>query len=259
VIGGWLHTINPRIPWILTSIAFVVSTLLMWSIKDTRPKDARGKFGQEVKSYVQDIKAGFSQFRLPALRPYIPIILTVQGVFYVTGYGLLRIVLLDRFGFSPFAGAVVIAICGVITVSILHYTHKHAEGLSEKPALVCVALSAAAALLLSLVDIGMWGFAVILALYAGEHVLYTFMSEIINKQASEQHRATVLSVASFLRMLPYVCLAPLIGLLNTKGQLQYFLIIWALLICGAAAHYLLSKRRDTKVKIEATVKTESIL
>jgi len=259
VIGGWLHTINPRIPWVLTSAGFVAATILIWPIKDTRPRSARGKFGQEIKSYLQDVKVGFSQFRLPKLRPYIPLIITVQGLFYLTGYGLLRVVLLSRFTFSPLGGAIAVAACGVITVLLLHFTHKYADKLSEKRTLMVVALSAAAALLLAVPHIGTWGFAVILLLYAGEYVLYTFMSEILNNHVSEEHRATVLSGASFLRMLPYVCLAPIIGWLNTKGQLQYFLIIWALLICVATIQYLLSTRRDTKVETVDLVEVEPVI
>lgn len=259
VVGGWLHTINPRIPWILTSAAFVVATFLIWPVKDTRLKSERGKVGEEIKSYLQDVKTGFTQFRLPKLSPYVPLILTVQGLFYVAGYGLLRIVLLDRFTFSPFWGAVAVAICGVITVAVLHFTHKHADRLSEKRTLVLIALSAAAALLLSLVNLGLWGIVVILVLYAGEYVMYTFMSEILNNNAPEKHRATVLSVASFLRMLPYVFLAPIIGFLNTNGHLEYFLVIWALLICGSTALYAVAKRQDTKIKIKDVSGTEPVV
>jgi MFS family permease len=249
-VGGWLHTMNPRIPWILTSVAFVVATCLIWSVKDTRPRGARGKFTEEIKDYLHDIKIGFAQFRLPELTPYVPIIITVQGLFYVTGYGLLRIVLLDRFTFSPLMGAIAVTVCGAITVGVLAVTHTYADRLSEKRMLALVALSATAALLLSLANIGIWGFAVILALYIGEYVLQPLMSEILNTYAPEKHRATVLSVASFLRMLPYVLLAPIIGLLNTNGQLYYFLVIWALLICGATATYLLRKRRDTTIIVQ---------
>lgn len=259
VVGGWLHTINPRIPWILTVLAFIVATLLIWPIKDTRPKSTRKKLGQEVQDYLQDIKTGFAQFRLPTLSVYVPIILTVQALFYVTGYGLLRIVLLDRFTFSPFLGAVAVAICGIITVGVLAITHKYADRLSEKRVLSLIGVSAAAGLILSLADVGLWGFVVILTLYVGEYTLHPFMSEILNSHAPEKHRATVLSVASFLRMLPYVFLAPIIGLLSTNNQLHYFLITWALLICTAVAVYLLHKHRDTTIKIKGPTEAGSDL
>ncbi len=260
LVGARLHVINPRIPWALTSLAFVIASLLIWPVKDARPKSGRGTFGQEVKSYLQDAQAGFAQFRSPKLRPYVPFIVTVQGLFYLTGYGLLRMILLSRFTFTPVGGAIAVVACGMATVLLLHFVHTYAEKLSEKWTLLAVAFSAVASLLLATRHVGQgWGFVVVLLLYAGEYVLYTFMSEILNNRASERQRATVLSVASFLRMLPYVCLAPLIGWLNTKGKLQYFLIIWALLIAAATVQYFVTKRGDTTVEISATPETEAIL
>lgn len=248
--GSWLHTINPRAPWILTALAFLVAAWLIWPIRDSQSKRVSGKIAAEIKDYFHNIKTGFMQFHLPKLWLYVPIIMTVQGLFYVTGFGMLRIVLLDRFTFDPFWGAVAVAVCSLITVGLLSFMHKHAENLSEKRMLLLVSLSAAAGLVLSVADIGLWGFVVILALYVGEHVLHPFMSEVLNNHAPNEQRATVLSVASFLRALPYVVLAPVIGYLNTSGELHYFLIIWAVLICGAVALYVLAKRRDTRIKIE---------
>lgn len=250
ISGGWLHNINPRIPWALTGTSFIISALVIWSLKDDRPKIARQKFVKEIEDYLSDIKTGFSQFRLPKLWLYVPLILTVQGLFYTAGWGLLRLVLLSRFHFSPFAGSVVIASSSLITIGLLHYMHKQAEQLSEKKVLTIISLLAASSLLLSVAHIGYWGYFVILTLYAGEHTLYPFMSETLNNHAPEEQRATVLSVASFLRTLPYVLLAPIIGSLNTAGHLEYFLIAWAVLIVIAIFIYLSLKRRDTQIKFD---------
>lgn len=250
VSGGWFHNINPRIPWVLTGSSFIISALIIWGIKDDRPKATRQKFVKELVSYLGDIKTGFQHFRLPKLWLYVPIIITVQGLFYTAGWGLLRLILLSRFDFSPLWGSIVIASSSLITVGLLSYMHKHAETISEKKVLTLISLAAAASLLLSIANIGYWGYIVILTLYAGEHILYPFMSEILNNHAPEDQRATVLSVASFLRTLPYVVMAPVIGALNTDGQLQYFLIGWAVLICLAVLLYLSSKQHDSKIKVE---------
>ena len=244
IAGGWLHTINPRIPWILTGLSFIGSVLLIWTIKDNRAEKAKQKFSAELKEHLISIKSGFAQFRTPKLWLYVPIILTVQGLFYTAGWDLLRLVLLDRFHFDPFLGSIVIATSSLITVGILALMHKYAENMSERRVLTLISLSAAASLLLSLADIGMWGYFVIFALYAGEHVLYPFMSEVLNNRAEENQRATVLSVASFLRTLPYVVLAPIIGYLNTHNKLEYFLISWAILIFVAILLYLSLKKKD---------------
>lgn len=252
VLGGWLHDINPRIPWILTGVSFIVAALLVWSVKDGRTKKVRQKVLPEIKEYLADIKTGFQQFQLPQLRLYVPIMLTVQGLFYAVGYGLLRLVLLSQFHFSPFWGSLVVASSGLITVGILSYLHKHAEKMSEKHVLTSISLAAATSLLLSVADIGYWGYIVILALYAGEHILSPFMSEILNYHAPERQRATVLSIASFFKTLPYVALAPLIGSLSTQGRLDYFLLGWPVLICTAVGIYLLLKRKDARIIVQDT-------
>lgn len=173
----------------------------------------------------------------------------MQGLFYTVGWGLLRLVLLDRFHFSAFWGSVVIASSSLITVGILALMHRYAENLSEKRVIAFISLSAVASLLISVVDIGIWGYVVILALYAGEHVLYPFMSEVLNMRAEDRHRATVLSVASFLRILPYVGLAPMIGYLNANDRLEYFLITWSVLMVIAVLLYLGLKKKDLHVSL----------
>ena len=247
--GGWLHTIEPRLPWILNGLAFIASAVLIWSVKDGRPEKARQKFVPELKDYLLDIKTGFVQFRLPKLWLYIPFIITVQGLFYTTGYGLLRLILLDRFLFDPFWGSVVLATSSLITVGLLGYMHKNADNLSEKKVLTTIGLLAGSSLLLSLANIGWWGYIVILALYAGEHILHPFLSEVLNNRAPETQRATVLSVASFFKTLPYVVLAPIIGYLSTNGKIEYFFIAWAMLIFGAVALYLSARKKDAHLSL----------
>lgn len=250
ITGGWLHTINPRIPWILNGLVFIAAAAVIWSVKDERVKQKRQKFGPELRSYLHDIRTGFAQFRLPKLWIYVPFIITVQGLFYTTGYGLLRLILLDRFHFDPFWGSVAVASSSLITVGLLAYMHKNADSLSEKKVLTLIGLIAASSLLLSLANIGLWGYVVILALYAGEHVLQPFLSEALNNRAPEAQRATVLSVAAFLKSLPYVLLAPMIGYLSTHNHIEYFLVVWSVLIFIAVALYLAAKKRDTHVVLQ---------
>lgn len=249
ITGGWLHAIDPRIPWVLTGLSFIGSVFLIWPIKDIRPGKDKQKFFTELREHLASIKSGFAQFCTPKIWLYVPIILTVQGLFYTAGWGLLRLVLLDRFHFDPFWGSIAIATSSLITVGILALMHKYAENMSERRVFTITSLGAATSLLLSLADIGIWGYFVIFALYAGEHVLYPFMSEVLNNRAEENQRATVLSVASFLRTLPYVVLAPIIGYLNTHNKLEYFLVSFALLIFVAILFYISLKKNDSFVSM----------
>jgi membrane protein DedA with SNARE-associated domain len=127
--------------------------------------------------------------------------------------------------------------------------HKNADNLSEKKVLTIIGLMAGSSLLLSLANIGWWGYIVILALYAGEHVLQPFLSEVLNNRAPEAQRATVLSVASFFKTLPYVMLAPIIGYLSTNGKIEYFFVTWAILIFSSVTLYILASKKDNRLNI----------
>jgi MFS family permease len=249
IIGAWLHNINPRIPWYLMALSFTSSALVIWSIKEERSVNDKQKLMTEFKEYLVNIKYGFAKFAQRKLFVYLPIIIIVQGLFYATGWGVLRIILLDRFHFSPFMGSLVVASSSLITVVILFIVNKYAERMSEKRVLVSISALAAISLLISIADIGIWGYFVILAFYLGENILHPFMSEILNYQTLENQRATVLSVASFLRAIPYVALAPIIGYLNTHNKLEYFLITWSIFIVVALIIYLLLKKRDVKINL----------
>jgi len=76
------------------------------------------------------------------------------------------------------------------------------------------------------------------------------MSEIINNRVEEDQRATVLSVASFIKSFPYVILAPIIGYLNTNNKLEYFLVVWSIFICVSVVMYLRSKKKDLLVSLK---------
>jgi MFS family permease len=68
--GGWLQHISPRLPWVLTSASFLISAVIIWSIRDTRPKVARQRFKAEITSYIRNMGLGFKNFLTPKLWLY---------------------------------------------------------------------------------------------------------------------------------------------------------------------------------------------
>jgi predicted MFS family arabinose efflux permease len=127
--------------------------------------------------------------------------------------------------------------------------HKYADKLGEKKVLMTIGIIAVSSLVLSVANIGYWGYIVILAIYASEQVLNPYMSEVLNTHSPENQRATVLSVASFFKSLPYVLLAPAIGYLNNHNKIEYFFIIWAVAIFIALLVYLSAKKRDSFIAL----------
>lgn len=249
MVGGWLSAVDLRLPWVFAGSSFLCSALIIWNVREARvkatPVDVVGRLGEQLVG----IRNGFTAFMRPKLRLYVPIYAVVGGLFYAADWGLLRLVLLDRFHFSPFIGSIVVSVSALATVWLLSAIQVHAHRLSEKRVISAVSVVAAVSLLASIFDIGSWGAAVVFTLYAGEYVLQPFMSEVINYRTNEAQRATVLSVASFLRILPYVALAPIIGYLSSHHRLEYFFISWSILIVLAVVTYLSFKKRDAKIEL----------
>lgn len=243
-IGGLLFGVDPRLPWILTGVAFILSMVPIWSLKDTRILKTGQRFFVEIREYLSTIKQGFKCFLSEKLILYLPIIIFVQGILYTFGSGILKFSLLNHFQFNPFLGSTIIALCNVLTVLLLHYITKHTEHINEKSMIVTLSVSTMLGLLFSIGDIGMWGFFVIFILYSSEHIMYPFLSEALNKHTRSDQRATVLSVASFIKSIPYIVLAPIIAFTDEKNKLGYFLLFWSILITMSILIYLNLKKRN---------------
>jgi len=252
VLGGFIYSFSPHLVWVLNGFAFLVAAAVIWRMKDEPMKRQKQTVRENLKEYFVNISMGFREFSKPKFRIYIPLIITVQGLFYACGWGLLRLVLLDRFDFSPFWGAVAISSCGIISIIVLHIIHKHSEGLREKRVLTLITFAAIFGLIFSVFNVGWWGYIVILLFYVGEHTIHPFLSEILNKRAKPEQRSTILSVASFLKILPYVALAPIIGFLNSENSLEIFLIVWAVLSALAWIYYIIAKKKDSFVSADFT-------
>jgi MFS family permease len=247
-IGTLLYQVDNRLPFIINGLALVVAAILIWNIRDTQPKRTKQPLTKSIGEYVGNIKSGFHIISSKTLRIYVPIILALEGLLYAFDWGMLKLVLMDRFHIDVSLGGWVMTGASVLAVLLLYFMHKYAHHLSEKRALTMLCFAVCIVLIMSAYDIRLFGIAVIAVLYICDSALYPFISEAINHNTSSANRSTVISFASFLRALPYVLLAPVIGWLNTRGQLWLFLIFMAVLIMMAWVNYIIHKRRDSFVE-----------
>ncbi len=240
VVGSILYGVDPRLPWIVSSISFLGAAYIVWDVEEDEDKvipQKRSPLSDSLKRHLRTLMSGFIQFNSVALRRYVPIIITIDGLFYASEWGLLKLVLLDRFGFSPFLGGIVVSVSGVATIGLLEIIHRFNHSISQRKLVILTAIMTVLALIASTAHLGNWGFFVIVALGCG-HLIHPYVSDAVNSACDESARATVLSVASFLRTFPYIGLAPLIGFLNNKGLLSIFLIGWSALTIFALIFFL---------------------
>jgi len=230
IIGWWLHTIDPRIPWILTAIAFFLSTLTLIWVPESQPWEKKESIIEELREVLGNISSGLGFFFHSRIAYYIPIIFVIQGLFYTYGYGLLKLVLLDRFGFDPFVGSVVVGSVSLFTVLLLEWLHRYIHRVTEWGMFLWIGFLSVTSLIMAVWNIWYWWYIVILMLYAGEHLIYPVINNWLQQKSPETQRSTILSIASFLRTIPYIFLAVMIGYLNNHDTLEYFLIFWSILI-----------------------------
>ncbi len=247
-VGSMLYAVNHELVFVLNGLIMAASGIALLGIRDAPHRSANDNdlvVSSAFSQYVTDIVKGFRLFGNRNLRGYVAIILAIQGLAYIFDWGLLKLLLMDRFGFSEQFGGWMMSIGGILVVSVLFVMARQAQYLHEKRVMNAIALGLITALLASVWASGALAIGVILLFFIVDAVLYPFISEALNTHISNKGRATALSVASFLKSIPYVLLAPLIGWLNTIGRLDVFLIGWSVVVIVALVYYNTQKKNDT--------------
>ncbi len=239
VIGGFLYTLSPRLPF-LAAILTIGGALVIIDIPEIRNKRSAQK--KKLKAHLDTVRIGLTQLLNKQIIGYIPIILVLEGLFYSFGYGLLRPILQSRFNFGASASGIVLLICGLVALIFQKIQNDNVDKISERNSIFGIGIIATAALILGSFSIGHLGFVVILIIYVSEYLLDPIISAGLNTHMKSDNRATGLSAASFLKSLPYVITAPVIGYLNSRGELNIYLLTIAVLNIFAVTFYLLNIR-----------------
>jgi MFS family permease len=230
VIGGWLHTMDPALPWILTGISFILSAWLLITLWESRVWDKTWDMLGIIRNVASNMRDGFHEFLKPSFAYYIPVLIVLQWLFYAAWYGVLRMFMLDRFWFSPFLWSVVLTLIIVVTIGFLELLHKYDAIMTESRIIHSIGFLCIWGLLFSVFPIGYYGAIVIFILYAGQRLMYVKIADSIARKSSEVNRATMLSIYSFLRAFPYIFLAPILGYLNMQDNLWIFFVVWSIII-----------------------------
>jgi MFS family permease len=229
ITWAYLHTIDPTYPWYLTALLTSFSLFILSGVVDTGSYVNSHLF-RTIKNIYNSTLSGIRNFHHKGILVYIPIILWFQALYYAYWYWILRIILLERFHFSPFLWSIAMGSIILVSIWFLHRLEKNMEHIVEKQIFYSLWIITIFSLILAIWDIGYWWWITLLILYVGQRIIHPFVSDGLNKHAPEKERATILSVGSFLKSIPYVLLAPITGYLNNNGSLEYFLFLWSIVI-----------------------------
>jgi MFS family permease len=230
-IGGYLFTINMRLPALVRGLFFLLMLIALIKLPENY---GRSDFKNSFQEYAKHIKDGVKQLLLPGITPLLPLFVVIgslTGTIYVSG--LLRPLLLDHAGYDGVQQSYIIGAAGLVTVIFLMFLRKYWELFSESAFIWILSLLIAGCFIwLSFASTQYW-ILVLVLIQIIQGIFAPLTSEFINSKIASTHRATALSALSLFQSLPYVIAAPLLGAAADTGQ--FFHINFGLMVLAISS------------------------
>lgn len=244
IIGGYLYSLNPGLPFFATGTFFFLG--LIGTIFITEPKIDTVKFN--LNNYLNQTKQGFSQLFKPLNRKIIISFLIITSLLFIP-YEFLGDALILDFGFKAkelgffYSGLFIIS---ALAVQLVPWVKKHLTAMK-------------AYYLLNLLYAFLMSILIFLSKYIGGLALYgtaalfhinkNIVSETVNQNTESKHRATTLSTFNLLTTAPYAIMVVSIGKLIDSFSARLIAFYFGLILFSTVAIlYLNYSKEKLKVK-----------
>lgn len=240
VVGGWLYTINPRMPFFATATAYVLGFIASFFLVEPAIDTVKFSF----KNYLYQSKQGFNQLFSLASRNMTVKLLILGGVFVVLDE-MLEAFLLVEFGFKAQAMGIIYAIIYILSAFSSQLGPWLTQKIKLNSAIMFIGLITAISLIISPFVGMIIGGLVILLRYNLAPVFNNLASVMINQNTESKYRATTISTFNMIKNMPYVLSAFFIGHLMDIMSARVFAFYFglALLIVIVTQQLLLSKKQ----------------
>jgi len=221
LVGGLLYVMHFRLPFILAG----VGVLTAFFVASTLKEEPDGKIERfSAGAYIKQNAEGMKYFLRRRMWLYAFMAVVIVGSGYAFDVGVIKPLVLDKFGFFENAQAVINAVAGVAAVVALSQLNRLRKLFGEKPGLIALALIMGAGFLVASFPVGAFGILAFLAIYVVNSMAEPWLNDVVQHEVASSHRATALSTLALLQKIPYVLLAPIAGGLSTDGRFSLFLI-----------------------------------
>lgn len=219
LVGGWLYTIDQRLPHYAWGVALFIGFFIALFAKDP-PVDTI-KF--TLKNYVGQLSQGFRQLIRPELRYFTPLIFATLGVHYLFSFGFIQPTMATNFGFFADAQAVLFSVMGFTaagTVLLVPIMRRH---LSDMRGLVLLAMLLAGGYLMASLNPPMiLGGIILIGIRSVGGISSSWASIVVNREIPSEYRSTTLSTVALISKIPYIITAMIAGGLAERGQFNLF-------------------------------------
>jgi MFS family permease len=219
LLGGLLYTLDERLPHYARGAVFGLAVVAAFWLREPRVTDQQ-RFS--ISNYLRQMGAGFRELANPSLRPFLPLIFTTRGVFYLFAFGLVSPTMAIAFGFDAGAQAVVFAIIGLFSALGQRFVPVLRRSLPEYTGMLLFAVALGLGFAGGALPLGACGFAALLLIHVGGTLAATWSSILINDRIPSNTRATTLSVVALIVRIPYVLTAIIAGAMAEAGTFPIF-------------------------------------
>ena len=226
LVGAVMYKHNFRLPHYAWGFAYLFGFVASFWLKE--PSIDTEKFS--FRNYFRQMAEGAKQLVTPYLRPYIPIIFALLGIYYLYSYGLVKPAIAIHFGFFATEQAVIGAILGIISAIVVGLIPKMRDKLSDVAGLVLLTSLLAVGFLFAAMPLGYYGFLVMLAIAMSGNLASPWVSIVVNRELPSKYRATALSTIALFTKIPYVMAAMIAGRMIDGGYLCLFNLVIGCLV-----------------------------
>lgn len=228
VIGGYLYTQDPRLPYFAQAVFMAMAALMSLPLKEPRLDSYQYSLIDGIKKNLE----GFRELLANEKRRYLTFIFVTIGVGYYIASDLLGISQVREYGLKPEMVGWVFGAGYIISAVASHYYPALRKKLGEMR-LVWVAVGVLVTSFVMAKYVGVWiGTLLIILRIASSTTFRNSRSVIINKLISSKNRATTLSTLNLLVMLPYALFANLIGSYMDQTSPNQFASMLGLVLAG---------------------------
>ena len=217
--GGYMFVMNPRLPYIMTALAFFIAFIIVASMKEPKRKKPSKKLHKHILSSINTLRENHDLLHVTIFSISIHIII-VMSWFLVQPYYKLIGILPEHFGIMLSVGYLICA----LTAWKAHVLEK----IIGRKIMIIASFLIFVGYLLSSLYVVLYGFVFFYALSVSQGISFTVMNDYINKRIKSHNRATVLSINSFLTNIIMAVAGPLIGFVSDAFSLQTALMLMAL-------------------------------
>lgn len=218
LMGGVMYNLHFRLPHLAWGIAFLLAMFTTLLLRE--PKIETQKFS--LRGYARQFARGFTQLRQPALRPYLLLMFSGAGAYFLFSYGLISPAMAVGFGFDADAQAMIGAVLGVLGAVAAGFVPRLRRRITDRQGLVLIVGLLIIGFAGAVFPLGTVGFLMLLVIRIAGALVHPWISVIVNRAIPSADRATTLSTVAMLSKIPYALTAVIAGVMAEAGAFAAF-------------------------------------